>query len=46
MGELVIAMRRNMTKVDKLTQKPAALGSLGFLAKQVITSLLCCQEKY
>ena len=35
-GELVIAMRRNMAKLDKLTQRPAALASLGFLAKQVV----------
>ena len=34
-GELVIAMRRNFAKVDKLTQKPAALASLGYFAKQV-----------
>jgi hypothetical protein len=45
MGELVIAMRRNLTKVNKLTQKPAALASLGFLARQVGTSMLCHQEK-
>jgi hypothetical protein len=34
-GELVVAMRRNMAKLDKLTQRPAALASLGFLTKQV-----------
>ncbi len=34
-GELVIALRRNFAKVDKLTQKPAALASLGYFAKQV-----------
>jgi hypothetical protein len=45
MGELVIAMRRNMTKVNKLTQKPAALANLGFLARQVGTSMLCHQEQ-
>jgi hypothetical protein len=34
-GELVVATRRNFAKVDKLTQNPVALASLGFLAKQV-----------
>ena len=34
-GELVVAMRRNFAKVDRLTQKPAALACLGFCAKQV-----------
>jgi hypothetical protein len=34
-GELVIAMRRNFAKVDKLSQKPAALASLRFCFKQV-----------
>ena len=37
-GELVIAMRRNMAKLDKLTQRPAALASLGFLTKQVVAA--------
>jgi hypothetical protein len=44
MGELVVAMRRNMSKLDKLTAKPSALASLGFLMKQVIAML--CEEIY
>ncbi len=45
MGELVVAMRRNMAKLDKLTAKPSALASLGFLMKQVIAILLHLHEE-
>ena len=34
-GELVTAMRRNFAKVDKLSQKPAAVASLRFCFQQV-----------
>ncbi len=45
-GELVIAMRRNMAKLDKLTQRPAALASLGFLTKQVVVIFMRVQHEH
>ena len=40
-GELVVAIRMNFAKVEKLTQKPAAMASLRFFTKQVGLALIC-----